>query len=124
MFLVAVTALGVFYGWLRLRTDSVWPAVLAHSAHNVAVAWMSSLVVGNAVAIQYIAGEGAVTTAAYVAIAVGLLMRANDPGRQPAATRPTAPNWHSRSGSTDAERDCGRVDRRSVGTRPRHRHRA
>jgi hypothetical protein len=40
---------------------------------------MSSLVVGNAVAIQYIAGEGAVTTAAYVAIAVGLLMRANDP---------------------------------------------
>jgi len=79
MFLVAVTALGVFYGWLRLRTDSVWPAVLAHSAHNVAVSWMSSLVVGNAVAIQYIAGEGAVTTAAYVAIAVVLLMRANDP---------------------------------------------
>ncbi len=79
MFLLAVTALGVFYGWLRLRTDSVWPAVLAHSAHNVAVAWMSSLVVGNAVAIQYIAGEGAVTTAAYVAIAVVLLTRANDP---------------------------------------------
>jgi membrane protease YdiL (CAAX protease family) len=79
MFLVAVTALGVFYGWLRLRTDSVWPAVLAHSAHNVAVAWMSSLVVGNAVAIQYIAGEGAVTTAAYVAIAVELLRRAKDP---------------------------------------------
>jgi membrane protease YdiL (CAAX protease family) len=79
MFLVAVTALGVFYGWLRLRTDSIWPAVLAHSAHNVAVAWMSSLVVGNAVAIQYIAGEGAVTTAAYLVIAVGLLMRANGP---------------------------------------------
>ncbi|HEX8488652.1 MAG TPA: type II CAAX endopeptidase family protein [Propionibacteriaceae bacterium] len=79
MFLVAVTALGVFYGWLRLRTDSVWPAVLAHSAHNVAVAWMSGLVVGNAVVIQYVAGEGAITTAAYVAIAVVLLVRAKNP---------------------------------------------
>jgi membrane protease YdiL (CAAX protease family) len=79
MFLVAVTALGVFYGWLRLRTDSIWPAVLAHSAHNVAVSWMSGLVVGNAVVIQYVAGEGAVTTAAYVAIAVVLLMRAKNP---------------------------------------------
>jgi membrane protease YdiL (CAAX protease family) len=85
MFLVAVTALGVFYGWLRLRTDSIWPAVMAHSAHNVAVAWMSSLVVGNAVAIQYIAGEGAITTAAYVAIAIGLLKRAN--GQQSMAAR-------------------------------------
>ena len=37
---------------------------------------MSGLMVGNAVVIQYVAGEGAVTTAAYVAIAVWLLMRA------------------------------------------------
>lgn len=75
MFLVAVTALGVFYGWMRLRTGSIWPAVLAHSAHNVAIAWMGQLLVGDAVAIQYIAGEGAVTTAAYVAIAAVLLHR-------------------------------------------------
>ena len=85
MFLVAVTALGVFYGWLRMQTGSVWPAVLAHSANNVAVVWMSSLVAGDAVTIQYIAGEGAITTAAYGAIAVGLLMRAN--GRQSMAAR-------------------------------------
>ncbi|HEX8509061.1 MAG TPA: type II CAAX endopeptidase family protein [Propionibacteriaceae bacterium] len=78
MFLVAVTALGVFYGWLRLRTDSIWPAVLAHSAHNVAVSWMSGLLVGNAVVIQYVAGEGVVTTAAYVAVAVVLLKRAKN----------------------------------------------
>ena len=79
MFLVAVTALGVFYGWLRLQTDSIWPAVLAHSAHNVAVAWMSGLMIGNAVVIQYVAGEGAVTTAAYVAVAAWLLLRAGNP---------------------------------------------
>ena len=40
---------------------------------------MSGLVVGNAVVIQYVAGEGAITTAAYVAIAVVLLVRAKNP---------------------------------------------
>jgi membrane protease YdiL (CAAX protease family) len=83
LFLIAVTALGVFYGWLRLQTDSTWPAVLAHSAHNIAIAWMSQVVVGDAVAIQYIAGEGAVTAAAYIAIAVVLLYRTKG------ATQPT-----------------------------------
>lgn len=79
MFLVAVTALGVFYGWMRLRTGSIWPAVLAHSAHNVAIAWMGQLLAGDAVAIQYVAGEGAVTMAAYVAIAAVLLHRRDKP---------------------------------------------
>jgi hypothetical protein len=39
---------------------------------------MSGLVVGNAVVIQYVAGEGLVTTAAYVAVAAWLLLRAGD----------------------------------------------
>lgn len=34
-FMVVVTLAGVFFGWLRLASGSVWPAVLAHSAHNV-----------------------------------------------------------------------------------------
>ncbi len=38
MFLTTVAAAGVLMGWLRLRTDSVWPAVLAHPTHNVAIA--------------------------------------------------------------------------------------
>jgi membrane protease YdiL (CAAX protease family) len=35
--LVAVPALGIFgllLGWLRLRSDSVWPCVLAHGVYN------------------------------------------------------------------------------------------
>lgn len=94
MFLVAVTALGVFYGWMRLRTGSIWPAVLAHSAHNVAIAWMGQLLAGDAVAIQYVAGEGAVTTAAYIAIAAVLLHRVGTDGRPVMAGGPTTMSRH------------------------------
>jgi membrane protease YdiL (CAAX protease family) len=32
---------GLVYGWLRWRSDSLWPGVLAHALHNaLAVAWL------------------------------------------------------------------------------------
>src|SRR5215212_2686743 len=34
LFLLTMTAAGVFYGYLRLKSASVWPAALAHSAFN------------------------------------------------------------------------------------------
>ena len=77
MFLVCVTAGGVFMGWLRLRTDSVWPAVIAHSAHNVSVAWVAELLVGDARAMERLGGEsGIVPILAYLAVAAFLLLRA------------------------------------------------
>jgi membrane protease YdiL (CAAX protease family) len=36
LFMIVVTLAGVFFGWLRLAGGSVWPAMLAHSSHNVA----------------------------------------------------------------------------------------
>lgn len=77
MFLVCVTGGGVFMGWLRLRTDSVWPAVLAHSAHNVAVAWSGSLLVGDLERMELVGGEsGIVAVVAYLAVAGVILARA------------------------------------------------
>lgn len=35
LFMICVTLAGVFFGWLRLASGSVWPAVIAHSSHNV-----------------------------------------------------------------------------------------
>ncbi len=76
LFLVTVAAAGVFLGWLRLRSGSLWPAVVAHSAHNVAVAWLGLTVTGNALTAEYLAGDsGAVTAFAYVALAAVLLRR-------------------------------------------------
>jgi uncharacterized protein len=35
LFMICVTLAGVFFGWLRLDGGSVWPAMIAHSSHNV-----------------------------------------------------------------------------------------
>ena len=89
VFSVTVTAVGVFLGWLRLRSDSVWPPVLAHSANNVGIMWLGDLVVGDATTIQYIADEGFIHLLAYVAIAAAILLRAN--GAQLVTPPTTAP---------------------------------
>ncbi len=82
MFLVCVMAGGVLMGWLRLRTDSVWPAVLAHSAHNVAIAWLAGLLAGDESAMEYLAGEaGIVPVVTYSAISAVLLVRARPADR-------------------------------------------
>jgi membrane protease YdiL (CAAX protease family) len=76
-FLVSATAFGVFVGWFRLRTGSVWPAVLAHASHNVAVAWFADALNGDGAAMEYLAGEsGLVTVAAYASLATALVSRA------------------------------------------------
>jgi membrane protease YdiL (CAAX protease family) len=78
VFLILVTAGGIFLGWLRLRSDSVWPSVLAHSSNNIALMWLPLLVVGDPVTIQYLADEGFVHMLAYVAIAAVILLRSSD----------------------------------------------
>ena len=77
VFLILVTAVGIFLGWLRLRADSLWPPVLAHSANNIALMWLPLLVVGDPSTIQYVADEGIVHMLAYVAIAAVILLRSD-----------------------------------------------
>ena len=96
MFLATVAAAGVLMGWLRLRTDSVWPAVLAHSTHNVAIAWLAGLLAGDETTMEYVAGEaGVVPVTAYAVIAVVLLVRArpaaSSGGSSPAVPAAVAP---------------------------------
>lgn len=35
MFLIGVVALSIFLGWVRERSDSVWPCALFHASHNL-----------------------------------------------------------------------------------------
>lgn len=42
---LATVAPGLLFGWLRLRTGSIWPAVALHAAGNVW--WLSNWWVGN-----------------------------------------------------------------------------
>jgi membrane protease YdiL (CAAX protease family) len=77
LFLAALTVGGMLYGYLRLSTDSVWPASLAHSAHNYFWALFSFLTVATSpVATEYLAGEsGILPILGYGVIAAFLLSR-------------------------------------------------
>jgi membrane protease YdiL (CAAX protease family) len=58
LFLAILTLSGVFYGYLRLTTDSVWPAVLAHGAGNAFRGMFTTLtVIASPVTLEYLAGE-------------------------------------------------------------------
>jgi uncharacterized protein len=58
LFLVTLTLAGVFYGYLRVTTGSIWPVAGAHAAVNVA--WGISMEVSqtrSALVLEYVGGE-------------------------------------------------------------------
>jgi membrane protease YdiL (CAAX protease family) len=71
LFLLSLTLAGVFYGYLRLTSKSVWPAALAHGAFNMF--WTTFMAITVAVTsadvLEYWAGESGVITL----VEVGLL---------------------------------------------------
>jgi membrane protease YdiL (CAAX protease family) len=102
LFLTALTLGGLLYGYLRLSTNSVWPASLAHSAHNYFWALFGSLTVAiSPLAAEYLAGEsGILPIVGYGIVVAWLLSRkpVRDSSRAvlasvsaPRAAAPTAP---------------------------------
>jgi membrane protease YdiL (CAAX protease family) len=61
LFLVTLTLAGVFYGYLRVTTGSIWPVAGAHAAVNLA--WGISMEVSqtkSAPVLEYVGGESGV----------------------------------------------------------------
>lgn len=61
LFLVTLTLAGVFYGYLRITTGSIWPVAGAHAAVNVA--WGISMEVSQTkspLVLEYVGGESGV----------------------------------------------------------------
>ena len=77
LFLVTFTVAGLLYGYLRLTTGSVWPASLAHSAHNYFWEFFGGItLITSPVATEYLAGEsGILIILGYGAAAAWLLWR-------------------------------------------------
>lgn len=79
LFLATFTIAGAIYGYLRLTTASVWPAALAHSAHNTF--WdifVTFTVTSSPLATEYLAGEsGLLTIIGYAVVAGWLVYRLN-----------------------------------------------
>ena len=61
MFLATLTLAGVFFGFLRLWTGSVWPVAIAHSAANIVWDAATNMVRPTSPAIiEYVGGESGV----------------------------------------------------------------
>ena len=73
--LLTLTAAGVFYGYLRLSSKSVWPATLAHGAINWFFALFAGLTVtASPLALEYLAGETGVLTLVATALGAGVIL--------------------------------------------------
>ena len=66
-----MTAYGIFLGWLRERYDSIWPVVVSHTVHNVAVLHLGPANLLDGPRHPYLVGDSGVFLAlAYILIAV------------------------------------------------------
>ncbi len=76
LFLLTVTLGAVFYGYLRLSSESIWPAVLGHGAFNWIWGWFTRLTVAVAspLVLEYLAGESGVLTLIGVTLVAGWLL--------------------------------------------------
>jgi uncharacterized protein len=75
LFLATFTLAGVFYGWLRLTTGSVWPAAIAHRAINLFWARFAAITVTTSpLLVEYLAGESGLLTLIGIAIVAAVLL--------------------------------------------------
>lgn len=76
LFLLSTTVGGVFFGYLRLTSTSVWPAALGHGAFNMfrSTFIAITLAIGSPIALEYWAGESGILTVIAVALVAGCLL--------------------------------------------------
>ena len=93
MAMVTLTLAGVWYGWLRLSSGSIWPVCLSHSVFNNVMESLAGVaIVSSAATMAYVTTEtGVVTMVIMVLVAAFLLVRkgADFDKARPRAQRPT-----------------------------------
>jgi uncharacterized protein len=76
LFLATMSVAGVLFGYLRLASGSVWPAVIAHAVVNVYWSMFNAVTLTDTpLAYEYLAGESGILTLTGVAIAAVWLIR-------------------------------------------------
>lgn len=74
VFIAATTADGVNYGWTRLASRSLWPAVFLHASHNAYFQTVFDKLTGESATSAYVVGEsGLLPLALYGAFAIWLV---------------------------------------------------
>jgi membrane protease YdiL (CAAX protease family) len=99
MVMVTLTLAGVWYGWLRLWSGSIWPVSLSHSAFNNLMEGVAGVAIATSPAMMaYVTTEtGVVTMIIMVLVASYLLTRRAadfkkaEPAPRPTTTSPATP---------------------------------
>ena len=69
LLVVTVTAMTFPISWLRLRSQSVWPAILLHASHNLYIQWLfDPLTTETSVFSKYMIGESGIVMAVIFAV--------------------------------------------------------
>jgi uncharacterized protein len=93
MVMVTLTLGGVWYGWLRLSSGSIWPVSLAHSAFNNLMETVAGVAIATSPAMMaYVTTETGVVTMIILVLVAGYLLtrRAADFAKaEPKSPRPT-----------------------------------
>jgi uncharacterized protein len=81
LFLSTMTIAGILFGYLRLASGSVWPAVIAHAVFNIYWNMFNTVTVTDSpLAYEYLAGESGILTLLAVAVsAIYFIRRMENP---------------------------------------------
>jgi uncharacterized protein len=75
MVMITITLAGVWYGWLRLSSGSIWPVCLSHSAFNNVMETLAGVaIVGSAATMAYVTTETGIVTLLIIALVAGYLL--------------------------------------------------
>lgn len=107
--MVTLTLAGVWYGWLRLWSGSIWPVSLSHSAFNNVIEGVAGAAIATSPAMMaYVTTETGVVTMIIMVLLAGYLLtrRAADFRKaEPQDARPTSePSTAGRRAQTDDPR--------------------
>lgn len=75
LFFVEIFAITVIITWLRMKSKSVWPAILFHAAHNYFDQVVFQSMTSDVNSVYYVGEIGIITLAITVIIAVVILVR-------------------------------------------------
>ncbi len=73
--MVVISAAGIVFGWLRIRSASLWPVLLAHAAVNVCLLEAPTVFTDRPALAAAITGEGGIITALTVIAAAATVWR-------------------------------------------------
>lgn len=89
LMILGCIAWGLLFGWARLRSASVWPAVIGHGSLNAAAGLFAIVAAAGEPPALWLVNPLGISGVIVVAIAVAVLLVSGQFGKEPELTRPT-----------------------------------